>query len=173
MASNYPSDSLSPEYRPTRRNRVNSGTRSCSAPSAPRPRLEAPDSSVDPSSSNASNSLNPEIVVEHWVSSEPLRGNHATHLPTSPSEKDPTYFQHNDEASKTEVQRSTSQLSTATEVMPMSHSNVLRERTTLENISTKRTDSDAWSESDTIVPRRNLSVMDVAALIFNKMVGLR
>jgi len=172
MASNYPSDSLSLEYRPTRRGRVNSGTRSCSAPSAPQSRLEAPDASVDPSSSNASNSPNPEIVVKHWVSSEPLRGNHATHLPTGLSEKDPTYFQHNDEASKTEVQRSTSQLSTATEVIPMNHSNVLRERTTLENISTKRTDSDAWSESDTIVPRRNLSVMDVAALIFNKMVGL-
>jgi len=150
MASNYTSDSLSPEYRPTRRNRVNSGTRSCSAPPAPRSGLEAPDASVNPSSPNAGNSLNPEIVAEHWVSSE----------------KDPTYFQHNDEASKTEVQRSTSQLSTATEV------NVLRERITLENISTKRTDSDAWSESDTIVPRRNLSVMDVAALIFNKMVGL-
>lgn len=156
MASNYPSDSLSPEYRPTRRNRVNGGTRSCSAPPAPRLGLEAPDASVNPSSSNTSNSLNPEIVAEHWVSSE----------------KDPTYFQHNDEASKTEVQRSTSQLSTATEVIPTNHSNVLLERTTLENISTKRTDSDAWSESDTIVPRRNLSVMDVAALIFNKMVGL-
>ncbi|OCL12989.1 amino acid transporter [Glonium stellatum] len=48
---------------------------------------------------------------------------------------------------------------------------MLRGRPTLENISTKSTDSDVWSESDTIVPRRNLSVMDVAALIFNKMVG--
>jgi hypothetical protein len=34
----------------------------------------------------------------------------------------------------------------------------------------RRIDSDRVSETDTIVPRRNLSVIDVAALIFNKMV---
>ena len=34
----------------------------------------------------------------------------------------------------------------------------------------RRIDSDRVSETDTIVPRRNLSIIDVAALIFNKMV---
>lgn len=37
--------------------------------------------------------------------------------------------------------------------------------------SSSRRDSDTWSESDTIVPRRNLTSFDVAALILNKMVG--
>jgi hypothetical protein len=31
-------------------------------------------------------------------------------------------------------------------------------------------DSDRVSETDTIVPRRNLSILDVVALIFSKMV---
>lgn len=39
-----------------------------------------------------------------------------------------------------------------------------------EERSRRRIDSDRASETDTIVPRRNLSVLDVAALIFNKMV---
>jgi hypothetical protein len=37
--------------------------------------------------------------------------------------------------------------------------------------SRKSADSDAHSNSETIVPRRNLTVLDVAALIFNKMVS--
>ncbi|KAE9379783.1 hypothetical protein N431DRAFT_527234 [Stipitochalara longipes BDJ] len=40
-----------------------------------------------------------------------------------------------------------------------------------EERSRRRMDSDGVSETDTIVPRRNLSILDVAALIFNKMVG--
>jgi hypothetical protein len=36
----------------------------------------------------------------------------------------------------------------------------------------ERRDSDDWSESKTIVPRRNLNVIDVASLILNKMVSL-
>jgi hypothetical protein len=36
--------------------------------------------------------------------------------------------------------------------------------------SNQRRDSNAWSESETIVPRRNLTIWDVASLIFNKMV---
>jgi hypothetical protein len=39
-----------------------------------------------------------------------------------------------------------------------------------EERSRRRMDSDRVSETDTIVPRRNLSILDVAALIFNKMV---
>jgi hypothetical protein len=39
-----------------------------------------------------------------------------------------------------------------------------------EERSRRRIDFDRVSETDTIVPRRNLSVLDVAALIFNKMV---
>jgi hypothetical protein len=39
-----------------------------------------------------------------------------------------------------------------------------------EERSRCRIDSDRVSETDTIVPRRNLSALDVAALIFNKMV---
>jgi hypothetical protein len=38
--------------------------------------------------------------------------------------------------------------------------------------TTQRTDTDNWSESGTIVPKRNLTAMDVAALILNKMVGM-
>ena len=41
-----------------------------------------------------------------------------------------------------------------------------------EERSRRRMDSDRVSETDTIVPRRNLSVLDVAALIFNKMVTI-
>ncbi|KAH8655058.1 amino acid permease-domain-containing protein [Tricladium varicosporioides] len=37
--------------------------------------------------------------------------------------------------------------------------------------SRRRIDSDRMSETDTIVPRRNLNAFDVAALILNKMVG--
>lgn len=37
--------------------------------------------------------------------------------------------------------------------------------------SHSRQDSDQYSETETIVPRRNLTVLDVASLIFNKMVG--
>jgi hypothetical protein len=39
-----------------------------------------------------------------------------------------------------------------------------------EERSRRRIDSDRVSETDTIVPRRNLSILDVAALILNKMV---
>jgi hypothetical protein len=39
-----------------------------------------------------------------------------------------------------------------------------------EERSRRHMDSDRVSETDTIVPRRNLSILDVAALIFNKMV---
>lgn len=44
------------------------------------------------------------------------------------------------------------------------------EYTLSDERSRRRIDSDHMSETDTIVPRRNLSVLDVAALIFNKMV---
>jgi hypothetical protein len=38
--------------------------------------------------------------------------------------------------------------------------------------SPPRHDSDNWTESDALVPRRNLTELDVAALILNKMVTL-
>jgi hypothetical protein len=46
------------------------------------------------------------------------------------------------------------------------------EYTLSEQRSRRHVDPDRRSETDTIVPRRNLTVLDVAALIFNKMVRI-
>lgn len=58
------------------------------------------------------------------------------------------------------------------EVIPGLDQNVVGGDFTLsDERSRRRMDSDLMSETDTIVPRRNLSVLDVASLIFNKMVS--
>jgi hypothetical protein len=50
------------------------------------------------------------------------------------------------------------------------HSGEESQFTLSDQRSRRRVDSDNKSQTETIVPRRNLTVLDVAALIFNKMV---
>lgn len=113
------------------------------------------------------NSPGPSIVVEEWR--EKSGENLSKDNPDTAESHTAARTDHVEEISNSVLQKDTALDPDPRDFeLVRSHET---ENSLFDAKSRRRIDSDRTSETGTIVPRRNLSIIDVTALIFNKMVS--